>query len=293
MKQQQTLQSDSSKDGYLRVDISIEGRAQIKQLLNSDISMLFIPPRHVNGMLVIPQIPTTGDVYVGLFTSGSTGTPKCTWISREKLIQNARISVEAFGIQAHHRLLILASPWHSAGLSWALMAEEARASYEINAPYQSDSLMHASHIAFNSFSHLFTTPIALRSLMQTIPWKVDEIVCGGAPFEFTDFALFNNHATFVTLAYGQTEAGGLISSNRMASNAWLEPEQAFCVGKSPESIRIRCKGSIDQPGPVYVHSPSALCEGWLDTGDKGYVDDEMHLYLSKRIIDGKSVTGSK
>src|SRR5690606_21213377 len=112
-----------------RVDISSDGNELVKQLLNSNDSLLFIPPRYMNEPFEIAPVPKDEGVFVGLFTSGTTSKPKCTWISRDKLLQNARISIDAFSIRSSHNLFILASPWHSAGLSWALMAEEAGASY--------------------------------------------------------------------------------------------------------------------------------------------------------------------
>lgn len=270
---------------WLKADLSKPESAIIEQILNSSESLLFIPPRYTNQQLFIPEIPYEG-MHIGLFSSGTTGNPRCMWVSREKLILNAVMTANLLGMHPHHKILILASPWHIAGVSWAIMATQLGIQFEILTPYQASVPEFVSKLIFEGYTHLFTTPFLYRHLAKESNWKVDEIVCGGSAFTSDDAHLFPAHAHFVTSAYGQTEAGGIISAFRSEAHLW---NNAGCVGVPAEHIRIRCNGAKDQPGPIYIHSPSAVCEGWLDSGDYGYKDDNDNLMITHRkkdIING-------
>jgi acyl-CoA synthetase (AMP-forming)/AMP-acid ligase II len=271
---------------WLRADLSKPESAIIEQILTSSESILFIPPRYSDRQLFVPEIPYDG-VHIGLFSSGTTGNPRCMWVSREKLIQNARMTAQLLGMSVQHHILILASPWHIAGISWALMAIEQGIQFEIRTPYQANVPEFVAKLAFEGYSHLFTTPYLFRHLAKHPNWTVDEIICGGSAFTIHDAPLFVNHSRFVTSAYGQTEAGGIISAFRSDARRW---NNAGCVGRAAKDIRIRCHGSKDHPGPIYIHSPSAVCEGWLDTGDYGYKDDCENLTITHRKKD--SINGA-
>src|SRR5690606_35675453 len=103
----------------------------------SEASVVVIPPKHSKIVLSDMNRPPHGSEYLGLFSSGTTGAPKCLWLKKEAIAWNARMSAEHFRVSKGDRILILASPWHMAGLSWAWMAESAGAHYEIFPPYTS------------------------------------------------------------------------------------------------------------------------------------------------------------
>lgn len=265
----------------------------IPDLIQSTTSVLLIPPRLSQTELSISPPPGEG-VYLGLLSSGTLSEhPNVHWILKEKLLLNAQLSAQAFDIQSDDRLMILASPWHVAGLSWALMGVQLGAQTQIYAPYASVVDTAVDRLSRQAYTHLFTTPSVLRRLLLQANWSVEEIICGGASFELQDFNNLSGHCSTLINAYGQTECGGLISLKRLAATAWQTEEQTLCVGRPPEAIRIRCKGNRDLPGPIYVHSPTALIEGWTDTGDFGYLDEQGDLFILKRKKDGIFTTGGK
>jgi acyl-coenzyme A synthetase/AMP-(fatty) acid ligase len=275
------ITSSAGSRSWVHADLSQPEMDIIDSIRSSPQSLLFIPPKYSNIELHIPEIPCDG-VHIGLFSSGTTGNPRCMWVSREKLFQNAKFTARHLGIHTNHRVLILASPWHIAGISWALMAIQEGISFDIHTPYVTFISDFVAKLSGNSFTHLFTTPFLFRHLAKHDAWSTDEIVCGGSPLTLEDRPLFYKHTRFITSAYGQTEAGGIISAFRSDTSCWDKPG---CVGSPADNVRIRCNGTHDQPGPIYIHSPSAVCEGWLDTGDYGYKDEHDMLYITHRKKD--------
>jgi len=275
------ITKELSSRSWVKADLSLTESAIIELILGSSDSLLFIPPRYAGSDLYIPSIPYDG-IHIGLFSSGTTGTPKCMWVSREKLILNARMSFKQFRMSPEHKMLILASPWHIAGISWSIMALLAGIEYEIRTPYQADVPEFVSKLSLDKYSHLFTTPYMFRHLAKHGVWNVDELICGGSALTTDDILHMPNHAHFVTSGYGQTEAGGIISSYRSEASLW---QKEGCVGSPAEQIRIRCNGTKVEPGPIYIHSPSAVCEGWLDTEDLGYKDENDLLFITHRKKD--------
>jgi long-chain acyl-CoA synthetase len=95
-------------------------------------------------------------------------------------------------------------------------------------------------------------------------------------------------------AYGQTEVGGTVTivGGRAAA---ADPT---CVGRPLGVAEIRIDApAADEPGEVLVRTPSAMLgywgqdqspigdEGWVHTGDVGYLDDEGQLHIVDRIKD--------
>ena len=54
---------------------------------------------------------------VGIFSSGTTSTPKCIWNRVDRLVKNGQYSAEAFEVKVSDTLLLMALPWHVAGLT--------------------------------------------------------------------------------------------------------------------------------------------------------------------------------
>jgi long-chain acyl-CoA synthetase len=94
-------------------------------------------------------------------------------------------------------------------------------------------------------------------------------------------------------AYGQTEVGGTVTI--VGGSAVAEPT---CVGKPLGVAEIKIETPAgSEPGEILVRTPSAMLgywgqdqspmddEGWVHTGDVGYLDDEGQLHIVDRIKD--------
>jgi acyl-CoA synthetase (AMP-forming)/AMP-acid ligase II len=101
--------------------------------------------------------------------------------------------------------------------------------------------------------------------------------------------------------YGLTESNGIGAAiggdqfvYKPASCGWPLPIVDLRIGDHPD-----CALPPGQPGVIWLRSPTlmagywnlpeesaqALRDGWLDTGDTGYVDEEGFLYISGRVKD--------
>lgn len=133
-----------------------------------------------------------------------------------------------------------------------------------------------------------------ENLLQAFGGQVEEIIVGGAPLN-PDVEKFLYRIGFpVTVGYGMTECGPLIS---YASSSVSRPRS---VGKVVDRMEVR----IDSPDPAsvpgnilvrgenlmkgYYKNDKATREvfpddsGWMNTGDMGIMDSDGYIYISGR-----------
>lgn len=133
-----------------------------------------------------------------------------------------------------------------------------------------------------------------ENLLQAFGGQVEEIIVGGAPLN-PDVEKFLYRIGFpVTVGYGMTECGPLIS---YASSSVSRPRS---VGKVVDRMEVR----IDSPDPAsvpgnilvrgenlmkgYYKNDKATREvfpddsGWMNTGDMGVMDSDGYIYISGR-----------
>lgn len=267
---------------FTRLDTTQAPRQIVREVLSSEENVLLVPPRLHDSDFELTPPPDETDVNVGLFTSGSTGKPKLIWNRRSHIRENGRVSAGAFSVNAQMKLQILASPWHVAGLSWALMAEENNIDYRMKAPRIAESDQWVGEINAYQPDMLFTVPTVLRYLYESKNWFVPRIAFGGASILQEDYKELAPHTQTLYQAYGQTEAGGLIAVYSRDINTEPESDEHIRVGRPPENVMIHCEGKKDVPGPILVQSPSSIVNGWYDTGDLGYFDDDQQLHVTGR-----------
>lgn len=221
---------------------------------------------------------------IGLFTSGSTGDAKCIWNTLERLQLNAQITARQFGVAQGDRLLMMAKPWHVAGVSWMLMAEWLNLEYRFVVTRKGNEQSWLEAIRSFEPDCLLTVPPVLRSLPDA-EWKVPKIVYGGNPVQKEDISRFAKHGNVLIQGYGQTEAGGLISCYTVETGEHGTGNVHKCYGRWPKEFAIRCPGSPRHPAPLWLESPTACRSGFYDTGDYGYINNG-RLFLLGRGDDG-------
>jgi long-chain acyl-CoA synthetase len=114
-------------------------------------------------------------------------------------------------------------------------------------------------------------------------------ITGGAPISLEVFKFFRAIGVEICQCYGQSESATFVTS-QPRNDVKLET-----VGRPLKSktLRITEEGEILVSGPTlfkgYFKDPGAtakvLVDGWLHTGDHGYVDDEGHLVMIDRLGD--------
>ena len=148
------------------------------------------------------------------------------------------------------------------------------------------------------------TPFRLRRLLfrrvhQRFGGCLDFIVCGGAALDPDLGKKWELLGVKVILGYGHTEASPVVSCHTLMSRRFDS------LGRPLPGVDIR----IAEDGEILVRGPNimpgywntpdltakALQEGWLQTGDLGFVDKEGYLHLKGRkkdiivLSDGQNV----
>ncbi|MEO1021601.1 MAG: AMP-binding protein [Bacteroidota bacterium] len=262
---------------------SLDGSAKeiVDRLSGALQSQLVIPPRYSNKKLDISE-PDEHSKQIGLFSSGSTGTPKCIWNSFSNLWKNGERSAIAFQVESHHSLLILASPWHVAGLTWAFMAEAVDCDYLFITTKKGDHTTWLRCIQDFQPDYVFTVPAVLRALYHE-DWFVSNVVWGGASIQQKEYELIAPHCATTFQGYGQTEAGGLIAVHRRKSTLIPEEDEHLCCGLPMNGVEIVCSGTRIHSEPVSIKSHTAYTDKLYSTRDIGYKDGSGKLYLTGRL----------
>jgi O-succinylbenzoic acid--CoA ligase len=256
------------------------GKEIVQEVIEANTSQLLIPPRFKNQKLVVPSLEPEGK-HVGLFSSGTTGKPKCIWNSFERLRKNSLYTADAFGINPNHTLLILAAPWHVAGLSWAMMADELGCDYKLITTKKDDKETWLGAIKEVQPDYLLTVPAILKALYEK-DWKVPNVVFGGYSIEQEDLNSIANHCEVMYQGYGQTEAGGLIAVHKRHSSDHPKKFEYMCCGQPIEGVTLYCEGTAEEPKEIHIESRTAFTQKRFNTRDKGFKDDIGRIYILGR-----------
>ena len=242
--------------------------------------------------------PEAGDTATIIFTSGTTGKSKGVMLTQENLASNV-LSVD---FEAEPGTVILSVlPVHHAFclvMDW-LKGFSLGATVCIN-----DSLMHmVKNMGIFKPEIILMVPLMVETIYKRlsaagplIPKKMVAakafggnlriIITGGAhldPFYIDKFA---DYGIDIFEGYGMSECSPVISSNMPKSH------KAGSIGKplsnvtvSFEDGEILVKGSSVMKGYYKMPEETAetLRDGWLHTGDKGYLDEDGFLFINGRI----------
>ena len=122
--------------------------------------------------------------------------------------------------------------------------------------------------------------------------KIRIAICGGGPLPSSTFKMFNELGIDLVQGYGLTETSPIITLNPI--EAYIERSVGKVLPRTEMKILDpddRGIGEIAVKGPMvmqgYYKNPDATAEifdedGWLKTGDVGYLDANNYLYLTGR-----------
>ncbi|MCC2594147.1 long-chain fatty acid--CoA ligase [Tessaracoccus sp. OS52] len=139
--------------------------------------------------------------------------------------------------------------------------------------------------------------LVLSSVREAMGGPKTVLACGGAPLRKEVEEFFSAVGMPVYTGYGLTEASPLVSFN---SPQGFKIGTAGRVMKGSE-IRIGEHGEILYKGPNIMAgywrnqeaTDEAIVDGWLHTGDAGYVDTDGYLVITDRIKDIIVTLGGK
>lgn len=226
-----------------------------------------------------------------IFTSGTTAVSKCVMINMGSIFSATEGFVrysEILELQAV-KFLLMMPMYHISGNSPAItqivmggeigICRDMRDIYRCLKDYGS-----VATVVTPMVYALWTKD--LKRGNRTRLCSMRTVVVGAAKVDPKDFALFQENGIQITQAYGMSElyGGG-------ATNDGRDLTRLDSVGKPSAGIEIQAvDGELCiRSGSMmagYYKNPEATAEtiqnGWLHTGDLGYIDEEGYVYVTGR-----------
>ncbi len=260
------------------------------------------------------------DLAAVMYTGGTTGMPKGVKLSHTNLYINALSAVAAASRPLGSVGLVVAPFFHVAGCGLSLQMMQRLVTQVVVPAFDEVAILQA--IQNERVSETFLVPIMIKRLVEHPRFREFDLssmrlmLYGAAPI---DAALLNQamqalpQADFCQ-AYGMTELSPTISVLLPADHT-PGPDQAKrlrSAGRPVPIAEVRVVdalgkelppgqiGEICARGPMvmqgYWNKPeetaAALRDGWMHTGDGGYLDENGYLYVVDRIKD-MIVTGGE
>lgn len=240
--------------------------------------------------------PTPTDLATIMFTSGTTGKSKGVMLTHRNLAENATCLDMGF---AHGTVVMSVLPIHHA---YCLSMDILKTLSLGSAICINDSLMRvAKNIKLFEPEMMLMVPLMIETLakkLEETAWipaplvkarvfgrQFKSICSGGAYLNPAYVETFAKYGITIYQGYGMTECSPVISSN------YIGNMKAGSVGKLMPNCEAKIvdeelwvKGSSVMQG--YYRMPRETAEtledGWLKTGDLGYVDEEGFVFLTGR-----------
>jgi long-chain acyl-CoA synthetase len=265
------------------------------------------------------SVPEADDVALIFYTSGTTGVPKGACITVSAIANNLRRPAP-WDMRPHRAVLICSPMFHTAGTGWVYLSGYHGAhALVLRDPTPS---MILTALAEHQVAQALLVPTVIQMMLgdpalpETDLSALETLVYGASPIAPNVLArAIDAFGCRFVQAYGMTETGGPIT--------YLLPEEhdpsdtdgrLRSAGRPPERIEIRvvdpesgrdCApnefGEVwtrsDQMMTGYLNRPEATAstitaDGWLRTGDGGYLDEDGYLFLTDRLSD-VIVTGAE
>ncbi|MFX1254277.1 MAG: class I adenylate-forming enzyme family protein [Promethearchaeota archaeon] len=246
-----------------------------------------------------------------LYTSGTTGFPKGVLQTHFNIKRNAEMIIDHMKIKPgeEHRFMLILPLFHVNAQIVTVMAPLTLGESTILTPGFS-AKTHWETVAKYKATTFSAVPTILSILLRVPHENLDLssikwVICGAAPLPVEVMKAFES--TFncsVVEGYGLTEGTCASSCNPLPTET-QDRRKAGSIGiplpdtemivvddhskEVPPNVtgEILCKGDNNMKG--YFKNPEAnketLKEGWLYTGDLGYVDDDGFFYIVGRKKD--------
>lgn len=254
--------------------------------------------RTSRGFSELVDIPRGSALATVMYTSGSTGEPKGAELTLEAMCSNAALTRDALGIVPEDVFPAVLSFSHSAGRT-ALLHAALYAGAAVALVDRIDLQADPRIVATARPSILVVVPRVLQHLMRH--WC--ESACSPKPFAALRLVLVGGANTTPSLiddlerrgirvfeAYGATEATCTITLNAPGASRreTVGRPLAGVLVKIAEDREVLCRGPNVMRGFHRDPERTAVAldpEGWLHTGDLGFLDQDGFLHLVGRKRD--------
>jgi long-chain acyl-CoA synthetase len=257
---------------------------------------------------------TTGpdDVAFLMYTSGTTGLPKGVMLTNANYFSKTTGVIDRWRFDDDSVSLVVMPMFHMAGSGWALVGVYQGCRTVVLRDVDPAAILES--IARHRITNMLLVPAVIQMLLnapgvdETDFSSVRAIVYGASPI--TDDVLLRGLKRIgceFQQVYGMTETTGSITQlESIDHDPVARPELLRSCGKPYPWVELRIVGKDGADFPVgavgevwtrstqnmlgYWNNPEATAEsltddGWLKTGDAGYLDEDGYLYLHDRMKD--------
>jgi o-succinylbenzoate---CoA ligase len=238
-----------------------------------------------------------------IYTSGTTGRPKGAVLAHGNFYWSAVASASNLGVEADDRWLACMPLFHVGGLSILLRSAIYGTAAVIHDRFDEARVAKAlreERISLLSVVATMLTRIFEADADEDYPSTLRSVLLGGGPAPRPLLEEAARRGVPVLQTYGLTETASQVAT--------LPPEDALRkLGSAglplmSSTVRIDVDGheaDAGEVGEIVVAGPTvcagylyredataeAIRDGWLHTGDLGYLDDEGYLYVADRRDD--------
>ncbi len=289
--------------------------------LGADVGDITGTDSLIAGHGAVPDAGHGGDALAAiLYTGGTTGRPKGVMLSHGNLYTNALVTLAATPRPALSVGLQVAPLFHAGGIGPMLQYALGLATQVILPGFTPESVLAA--VAGERVTELFLVPTMLKRLIEHPSFAAHDLsslrllLYGAAPIDATllERAMAVLPAAAFAQCYGMTELSPVIS---ILADHWhradgLAAGKLASAGRPVAGCAVRIAdadgqtlppgrvGEILARGPTVMQgywgkpaeTAAALRDGWMHTGDAGYLDEDGFLFVVDRLKD-MIVTGGE
>lgn len=251
-------------------------------------------------------------VAVQMYTSGTTGNPKGVMLASRSFLAVVRgmkeVSDPWIGWSSEDVSLLSFPLFHIGGLWWAMTTLIAGARLVVVPAFVAEEAL--AIIARHRVTKACMVPAMIQMMLaepdcaSTDTTSLTHIVYGGSPITKTclETAISTFGCGFGQI-YGLTETGNTAVFLRPEDHAREELLRA--AGRPYPNVRAKVidpeghELPANTVGEICLHSPAnmvgyfknpqataaTLIDGWIHTGDAGYIDDEGYVFVNDRLKD--------
>jgi long-chain acyl-CoA synthetase len=260
----------------------------------------------------LPDLPEDPDrVVLQVYTSGTSGRPKGVLLTDRNLGTKTVGVVPWWGLDGGSRTLIATPLFHVGALSWGLAGLVAGSASVLAADADPATLVR--HLQEDRITHAFLVPAIIDRLCAEAPGgarfpHLQRLLYGASPTSpATQRAAHDLFGPVLTQLYGMSETTGAFTEMPTDPDLPRESPRWRSAGRAYPWVELeihdphtgrRCApgeyGEIwtrsAQNSPGYAGRPEATAalyaeDGWLRTGDGGYLDEDGLLFLTDRVKD--------
>jgi long-chain acyl-CoA synthetase len=249
-----------------------------------------------------------GDVAAVVYTAGTTGRPKGAELTHFQLLMNADTPGRLFGVRDDDVVLAVLPLFHVFGLSSILdVCVRFAATMTLVPRFDAGAVLEVIQrdrvTVFEGVPAMYVAVLNHPDLDTYDLSSVRVGVSGGAPIPAKVLDAFERQFGVVVLeGYGMSETAATTTFNPSA-----DERRVYSIGKPIWGVEVEIRddtGNVLPPGRDHVGelvvrgvnvmrgyrgdptaTAAAVVDGWLRTGDLGYVDDDGFFFIVDRKKD--------